>query len=245
MTVDISTMKKIKVALYQKPLGVMVSRPDIMELQQYSPDFICFPEYFFVNRFLGNHKQTPHNQKRQLKLMEMVSRKLKTVVIGGTMPEQQGDILYNTTFVFDNGTCLGFYRKRNLFFAEEGIITPGDTFKIFKSGNTTFGILICADVFHDESFLEMKRLGAQIIFIPTFSLKREEPIEEKFKRDKEIFVRGAELSDAVVIKVCGVKSEYKNFLQARSLIADKHDVLHRVNPDEEDKSMIIKKEITI
>lgn len=238
-------MKTIKIVLYQKPLGVMVSRPDVDELTEYNPDFICFPEYFFVNRFLGNHKQTPHNQHRQLKLMELISRKINTVVIGGTMPEMHGNILYNTSFVFDKGKCIGFYRKRNLFFAEEGIITPGDTFKIFKSGNTAFGILICADVFHDESFLEMKRMGAQIIFIPTFSLKRDEPVEDKFRRDREIFVRGADLSDAIVVKVCGVKSEYKNFLQARSLIADKKDVLYRVKPEEEDKAMIIKKEIMI
>jgi predicted amidohydrolase len=238
-------MKKVKVVLYQKPLGVMVSRPDIIELQDYKPDFLCFPEYFFVNRFLGNHKQTPHNQKRQLKLMELISKKLNTVVIGGTMPELQGNILHNTSFVFDNGNYLGFYRKINLFFAEEGIITPGDTFKIFRSRGITFGILICADVFHDESFLQMKKMGAQIVFIPTISLKREEPVEEKFKRDRDIFVRGAGLSEAVVVKVCGVKSDYKNFLQARSLIADSEDIIYRVNPDEEDSSMIIKKEIQL
>ncbi len=238
-------MREIKIVLYQKPLGVMVARPDIREIAEFAPDFICFPEYFFVNRSLGNHGQTPHNQTRQLSLMAGLSRRLNTVVVGGTMPELGDGVLYNTTYVFDNGRQLGFYRKRNLFFAEEGKITPGDAFSVFTARGIIFGVLICADVFHDESFLEMKRLGAQIIFIPTFSLKREEPVEEKFRRDREIFVRGAELSGALVAKVCGVKSEYKNFLQARSLIANADGVIFRVGPDEEETPMIIKQRVYI
>ena len=87
----------------------------------------------------------------------------------------------------------------------------------------------------------MKEHGAQIIFSPTFSLKKEETPEEKFKRDNDLYVRAAGIADSVIVKVCGVKSDYKNFLQARSLIANKDEVIYRVQPDEEDTPMIIKK----
>ncbi len=238
-------MMNIRVVLYQQPLGIRMSRADAEEIRRYRPHFVCMPEYFFVNKRLGNHGQTLHNQRRQIKRMEIMSRTIDTVLIGGTMPELADGVLYNTSFVFDRGKMLGSYRKRNLFFAEVGKITPGNRFQVFSAYGITFGVLICADVFKDESFLEMKNMGAGIIFIPTFSPRRQESADEKFKRDNDIFVRGARISGALIVKVCGVKSEYKDFLQARSLVADAGGVLYRVNPGEEDSAMIIKYEAAL
>ena len=238
-------MKKIRIALIQKQLGITISHLEALEIRKFKPHFVCFPEYFFVNRRLGDQTQTNHNFQRQIKRIKAISRSLKTVVIGGTTPELSDGKLYNTAFVFKNGKLLGFYRKKNLYYTESEIITPGDTFKVFPSYGIKFGVLICADVFKDESFLEMKRLGAQIVFIPTYSPKKEETLQDKFQRDIEIFVHGAQLSDAVIVKVCGVRSEFKECLQARSLIANKKGIVYRVNPDEEEKEMIIKKEVSI
>ncbi len=239
-------MKKLKVILFQKSLGIPLSRTDINEMKEYSPHFVCFPEYFFVNQRLGNHGQSIHNQNLQIKRIKFLSKELNTVVIGGTMPELADGVMYNTTYVYHNGTELGSYRKKNLFFAEVGKITPGVELKTFSAYGLNFGVLICADVFHDESFLFMKEHNAKIIFSPTFSLiKQDEPVEEKYKRDKDIYVRGAGIADSVIVKVCGVRSEYKTFLQARSLIADKNEVLYRVKPEEEHTQLIIKREITI
>ena len=141
--------------------------------------------------------------------------------------------------------CSGITGKKNLFFAEVGTVTPGESFKVFSAYGLTFGVIICADVFHDESFEFMKEKKARLIFSPTFSPAKNETVEEKFQRDRDIYVRGASISGSIIVKVCGVKSEYKDFLQARSLIADSGKVLYRVKPDEEDRSMIIKKEINL
>jgi len=227
------------IVMYQYPLGTHLTHEIVSKLKNIKPHFICFPEYFFVNKKLGNHVQTPHNQSLQLKRMQTLSRELQTVVIGGTMPELNGNLLHNTTFVFQNGNMVGLY------FAEEGKITPGNCHVIFNAYGIRFSVLICADVFRDENFLALKELGAQIIFIPTFSLMRNETVEEKFKRDNDIFVRGAQLANAILVKVCGVKSDYKNFLQARSLIASPDGILYRVEPDQEDKAMIIVNTISI
>ncbi len=232
-------MQTVRIVLCQMPLGERLSHREAAPIRAFRPHFLCFPEYFFVNKRLGNHGQTPHNQERELSRIKTMSRVFDATVVGGSMPELDNGLLRNTSFVYSRGEPLGFYRKRNLFFAEEGKITPGDRAGVFTAGGVTFGVLICADVFKDESFLEMKRLGARIIFVPTFSLKREESVEDKYRRDKEIFVRGARLSGALIVKVCGVKSEYKNFLQARSLVASPEGVLYRVKPDEEDRAMII------
>lgn len=239
-------MKKVKIILYQKSLGIPITRADIKEMKEYSPHFVCFPEYFFVSRRLGNHGQSIHNQNLQIKRIKLLSEELNTVVIGGTMPELADGVMYNTTYVYHNGKELGSYRKKNLFYAEVGKITPGIELKFFKAYDFNFGVLICADVFHDESFLFMKEHNAKIIFSPTFSLiKENESVEEKFRRDKDIYVRGAGIADSVIVKVCGVRSDYKTFLQARSLIADKNEVLYRVKPEEEHTQLIIRREIIL
>ena len=239
-------MKTARVILYQKPLGIPVIKKDIQEMADFKPQFVCFPEYFFVSRRLGNHGQTIHNQQAQIRRIRCLSEALDCVVIGGTMPELAEGVMYNTTYVFKSGEELGYYRKKNLFFAEVGKITPGTELKVFEAYGITFGVLICADVFHDDSFLFMKEHNASLIFSPTFSLiKQDEPVEEKHKRDNDIYVRGAGISDSVIVKVCGVRDDYKTFLQARSLIANADGVVYRVKPEEEHTPLIIKKEITI
>ncbi len=212
-------------------------------MRRFRPHFVCFPEYFFVNTGLGTQVQTPHNQERQLRRIAVLSSELSTVVIGGSMPELAGGVTYNTTFVFQEGRLLGSYRKKNLFAPEKAKITPGDSYRVFEAYGITFGVIICADVFDDDGFHFMRDNGARIIFTPVFSPRKEETVEEKFKRDNDLYVRGAALSGAVIVKVCGVKSEFRNFLQARSLIADRNGVLYRVRPEEEDSSMVICREI--
>ena len=239
-------IKNIRVILYQKSLGIPITRRDIKSMREFSPHFVCFPEYFFVNQRLGNHGQSIHNQKLQISRIKLLSKSLNSVIIGGSMPELADGVMYNTTYVYQNGEELGFYRKKNLFFAEVGKITPGDKFRTFSSYGFNFGVLICADVFHDESFIFMNEQNVKIIFSPTFSLfKKDESIEEKYKRDSDIYVRGANIADSAIVKVCGVSSEYKPFLQARSLIANSSEVLYRVKPEEEHTELIIKKEIKI
>ncbi|MBN2038699.1 MAG: carbon-nitrogen hydrolase family protein [Spirochaetes bacterium] len=238
-------MKKIRLALIQKKPGTSVTKEIINKLKLFKPHFVCFPEYFFVNKKSDHLSQTAHNYRRQLKKIEFISGILNCLVIGGTLPEPEGDNIYNTSHVYFKGARLGSYRKQNLFRREHGRINPGNELKIFSAYGIKFGVLICADVFIEEYFIKMNEMGAQIIFVPTFSPRKDESAEEKFKRDNDIFVKAAKTADAVIVKVCGVKSEFRDFLQARSLIADKNGIIFRVMPDEEDSEMIITKEIEI
>ena len=244
--VDVFMKKKeFNIILYQKSLGIEVSNDDLKEMSEFNPHFICFPEYFFVNQSLGNHNQTIENQEYQISRIKHISEVLQTVVIGGTMPEIEGENLFNTSFIFNRGEELGFYRKNHLFFAEEGKITPGNKFEVFEAYGIIFSVIICADVFYDKSFLTMKELGAELIFSPTFSPYKKEKVESKFKRDTEIYVRGAEIMKAPIVKVCGVPSDYIPYIQARSLIAMPDKILYRVKPEEERKEMIIKQKVIL
>ncbi len=238
-------MTQIRVILYQKPLGVPVTHSDADEIREYRPHFVCFPEFFFTSTRMPSLTQTLHNQALQKKRIETLSRCFDTIVIGGTMPELDDDLTHNTCYIYDRGKMSGFYRKKNLFFAEVGKITPGDSYKVFSAYGITFSVMICADIFDENAFSFMRDNGVDIIFSPTFSLHKDETPDDKFRRDNEIYVSGARASGSIIVKVCGVKSEYKNFLQARSLVASPEGILYRVAPDEEEKPMIIKKEIAI
>ncbi|MDY6967905.1 MAG: hypothetical protein SVR08_04525 [Spirochaetota bacterium] len=85
-------MQKIRLALLQKSPGISITRKDADELRSYKPHFICFPEYFFVNKNFGDHKQTDHNFKRQLQRIETLSRSLiadKNGIILRVAPNQE------------------------------------------------------------------------------------------------------------------------------------------------------------
>ncbi|MBN2402559.1 MAG: carbon-nitrogen hydrolase family protein [Spirochaetes bacterium] len=238
-------MKKFKVALMQKKLGTAIRRADADKLREFRPHFICFPEYFFTNKRLDTKNQTAHNFTRENQRLEILSGSLNCVVIGGTMAEYRNSRMYNTCIIYEKGKLLGSYSKQNLYFAEEGIITPGESIKVFSAYGIKFGILICADVFLEQYFIKLKDMGAKLIFIPTFSPRRQETPEEKFKRDNDIFVRGAKTADTVIVKVCSVRSEFRTELQGRSLIADRNGIIFRVMPEQEDDEIIILREITI
>jgi predicted amidohydrolase len=238
-------MKKIKLALMQKKLGTAITKAEAERLRKFNPNFICLPEYFFVNKRFGTRNQTPHNFRRQHQRIEILSRSLNCVVIGGTMPGYLTGKKFNTCFIYEKGKLNGSYSKQNLYSAEEGDITPGDKLHVFSAYGIKFGILICADVFLEQYFIKLKDFGVQLIFIPTFSPRKDESPEEKFKRDNDIFVHGAKTSDAVIVKVCSVPSEFKKHLQGRSLIADRDGIIFRVMPEQENEEMIILEEIKL
>lgn len=229
----------------QKKLGTAITGADMKELGKFKPHFVCFPEYFFVNKNLGTHNQTPHNFRREHQRLEVFSMSLKSVVIGGTMPEYDDGKKYNTCFVYYNGKLSGLYRKQNLYHAEEGILTPGKELNVFSAYGIKFSVLICADVFREQYFINFRKMGVKLIFIPTFSPKKSETAGEKFKRDKNLFVHSAGLAEAAIVKVCGAPSDFRKDLQGRSLIADGNGIIFRVMPEQENEEMIILKEIEL
>lgn len=238
-------MMKMRVTIAQLTLGRPLTRPLLQDIVSRKADFTCFPEYFFVNRSRGTLVQNDKGFKKQLRRMECLSSLLPGILIAGTTPEPVNDKTYNTTFVFEKGEEAGWYRKRNLFFAEEGKITAGDSYTIVKAGGLKVGLLICADVLNPESFDAMREGGADIIFAPTFSPKKQEDPETKFARDRDIFIEGARRAGAPIVKVCGVPSPFRDFQQARSLVATENEILYRTMPDEEDTEKIITVDVPI
>jgi len=98
------------------------------------------------------------------------------VLIGGSIPEKDGNNLYNTSFVFDpDGNEIAFHRKAHMFdiniegkqsFRESDSFTPGDSATVFTYAGHTFGLAICFDIRFPELFRKTTLLGAEAIFVP-------------------------------------------------------------------------------
>ncbi len=104
-----------------------------------------------------------------------VAAELGVVLVGGSIPEREGDTVYNTCFIFGpQGDLLGRHRKMHLFdmdlpglkVRESSILGPGGEFTVINAGICKIGVMICFDV----RFPELARLlaleGIDALLIP-------------------------------------------------------------------------------
>ena len=97
-------------------------------------------------------------------LLKDISRENHCILVGGTLAERQGSSVYNTSFVFQDGSLLGAYRKMHLMefygrnsYTEKEIFTPGNQMFTLQSPWGKLGIAIC----YDLRFPELPRLLAK------------------------------------------------------------------------------------
>ena len=109
--------------------------------------------------------------------MRAMAREHGITVHGGSMVEDGGEKLFNTTVVFDpSGTEIARYRKIHLFditapdgtgYRESALYGAGDGLATFQAGGVTFGCTICYDMRFPELFHALRRRGAEAILVPS------------------------------------------------------------------------------
>jgi predicted amidohydrolase len=238
---------KIKVAACQQSLDQPLSSEQEQTLKSFHPHFVCLPEHYPLPKEVSTLDQTADLFESRKQYLIDLSARIGTILIGGTLTERTLNGFYNTCYVFDSGKEVGFYRKVYPTSREQQAgVLRGDQFKIFDLHGIRTGVLICADVLYERSFQEMSSLRCQIVFVPTASPYRHgESVEEKFARDRTIFVDGARKLQCPVVKVCGVGTTFGHPIQGRSLIATPAGILKRASPDEEQTSLILLEELEI
>jgi len=226
---------KIKVAALQKRMGGNVPLVEFESLRDKGVDIACLPEYYFVTEGIRNQVETATRMMAILQRIKLYSEKLVGVVVGGTLVEEDNGKYYNTCVVFDCGKYIGSYRKMFPTPKErESGISPGDESVVLEVRGIRLGLLICADVLYQASFKKLGDLKPDIIAVPTTSpFQPGEPVAEKQKRDNDIFVHGARLSGAYILKACGVGVFMREKLQGRSLIAAPWGLITGVSPRSE------------
>lgn len=108
--------------------------------------------------------------------LSRIAKELGIYLAGGSVPEREGDAIYNTCYLFSSqGEELARHRKVHLFdinvpggqrFMESDTLTAGDQITVVDTPLGKLGIAICFDIRFSELFRVMGDKGAQLILIP-------------------------------------------------------------------------------
>ena len=109
-------------------------------------------------------------------LLRDTARECCVWLVAGSVPERDGDAIYNTCYVFDpTGTQRAKHRKVHLFdidvtdgqrFFESDTLSPGQHYTLFDTPFGKVGVAICFDVRFAELFRILALEGAQLIVVP-------------------------------------------------------------------------------
>ena len=113
----------------------------------------CFNSPYGTNYFPEYAEEIPGETTN---LLSEIAKELKIFLIGGTIPERDGDKLYNTATIWGtNGELLAKFRKIHLFdidipggitFKESDSLSAGDSLAIFDVKDFKIGVGICYDI---------------------------------------------------------------------------------------------------
>lgn len=108
--------------------------------------------------------------------LSAAAKELSFYLVGGTIPEQEGGRLYNTSFVYGpDGKQLARHRKAHLFdidveggqrYQESATFAPGSQITTFETEFGTIGLCICFDMRFEELSRCMTLRGAKAIVAP-------------------------------------------------------------------------------
>lgn len=141
-------------------------------------DLVILPEMF--NCPYQNEKFKEYaEEKKSSKTLKAISKAAKDsnlYVIAGSIPESDGDNLYNTSFIFNgNGEIIGHNRKMHLFdidipekisFKESDTLSAGNQITLIYTELCKIGVAICYDIRFPELSRIMALRGAKLIVIP-------------------------------------------------------------------------------
>jgi predicted amidohydrolase len=143
---------------------------------------VSLPEMWnspYDNSFFGPYAEPADGPSVQL--LSDLAKETGVYLIGGSIPEREGEKLYNTSFIFGpDGSLIGKHRKIYLFdisvtggirFMESDTLSPGESETIIETRFGKIGVAICFDVRFPPLFRSMIEQGVHLVVLPaSFSL---------------------------------------------------------------------------
>lgn len=138
-----------------------------------------------------------------------LAKKHEIYLIGGTVPEKDGDKLYNTCTVFDpKGELILKYRKMHLFdidvpgkitFQESKVLSPGNSLGMFDTPYCKIGVGVCYDLRFPELAQIYARRGCKLIVYPgafnmTTGPSHWELLQRARATDNQVYVAGVSVA---------------------------------------------------
>jgi predicted amidohydrolase len=138
---------------------------------------LVLPEMFNVpydNSFFPEYaEEYPGETTEFLKKKAM---ELDVYIAGGSIPEREGDRIYNTSYIFSpQGELIGKHRKAHLFdidvkggitFRESDVLSPGQESTLFHVDGIKVALIICYDIRFPEFTRRLALEGAQAVLVP-------------------------------------------------------------------------------
>ena len=176
---------KLKVAICQtgitnnKEHNLKNASDMIIRAASGDPEIIVLPEMFnspYQPKYFKNFSEVYPGKTTDM--LSSLAKKLNIYIIGGSIPEKEGNKIFNTSFRFDKkGKLIGKHRKIHLFdidikgklsVKESDYISPGDKVTILDTEYCKIGIAICYDMRFPELIRKMALEGTQIIIYSFF-----------------------------------------------------------------------------
>lgn len=128
-------------------------------------DFLCLPEGFLTGYFA----QEELARKNSLEVggavfeewLEILKNVSFTIIVG--FNERDGNQIFDSAAIIENGKLLGVQRKHYLY---HNYFTSWNSFSTFSSKGITFGVVICLDTNYFEPARILALQGAAILFSP-------------------------------------------------------------------------------
>lgn len=149
----------------------------IREAAKGGAEVISLPEMWncpYANEYFREYAEAADGAT--VSFMSKLAEELGIYLIGGSIPELEGEKVYNTSFSFDRkGRIIGRHRKVHLFdidvkggirFMESDTLTPGDELTVLDTEFGRIGVAICYDVRFPEWHRKMALAGAKLIVLP-------------------------------------------------------------------------------
>jgi predicted amidohydrolase len=133
-------------------------------------DLIVLPELFATGYIFESREEllslAEGPDGMTFRFLTDVSRTNATTIVAG-IAEREGDLCYNSCFVFSRGEIIGSYRKVHLCEMEKATFTPGDRgFSVVDLDGVKLGLMVCFDWIFPESMRTLTLMGAQVICHP-------------------------------------------------------------------------------
>lgn len=149
----------------------------VREAAEKGADVVVLPEMFACPYARGYFERFAENADGEsVHRMAYWAKEYGVLLVGGSIPERDGDELYNTCFVFDrHGAVIAKHRKAHLFdvdikggvcFRESEFFAPGDDICVFDTEFGRMGVAICFDMRFPELIRAMAKRGAEVILVP-------------------------------------------------------------------------------
>ncbi|KAF1084128.1 2-oxoglutaramate amidase [Sporotomaculum syntrophicum] len=176
-------MGKCKLAVCQinvtadKRFNINNARDVVFRAASQGAQIVLLPEMFncpYETSLFPDYAES-YPDGETVQMLSRVAAELGIVLVGGSIPERDGDIVYNTCFVFgQQGGLLGRHRKMHLFdvdlpdlnVQESSTLGPGRDFTVVDAGICKIGVMICFDVRFPELARLLALAGVDMLLIP-------------------------------------------------------------------------------